>query len=418
MKFTDTGIRNLKPKPVRYIVWKNGGEGLGLRVSPSGRKSFVFMYRFNGTPRMMSLGRYRDGRAEGLTLAQANKAHAEAMEKMERNIDPGAEKVIKRRMEREAETVQDLADEYIERYAKPKKRSWGEDQRILNKDVLPAWKKRKAKEITRRDVIRLLDGIVDRGAPVAANRTFAVLSIMFRFGVRRGILGTSPVFEIDPPGGEETARARVLAPDELRAAWDALGRPESHEKPIRTAKAIKLAIKLLVVTAQRRGELAQARKDEFDLERSAWLIPAEHSKNGYAHAVPLTPLAAELVTEMMELAGDSDYLLPSPRANEENDRPITERAITRAVSNNREVFGIPHWTPHDLRRTATTMMKKHAGEAWERVLNHLPPKLHRVYDVHDPWAYFDHKQAALQAWEARLRGIVEGKIADVVPMVR
>jgi len=415
MKFTDTGIRNLKPKTERYVVWKDGGDGLGLRVTPQGRKTWVTMYRFQGKARMMTHGIYPT-----ISLKRAGQLHADALAKLDLDppVDPGAEKVAERKAERAAETVADLIDEYIERHAKAKKRSWAEDQRMLDKDVKPAWGKRKAKNVTRRDVIRLLDGIADRGAPVAANRTYAVLSKMFRFAVRRGILETSPVFEIDRPGGEEAPRARALDADEIRTVWQALDRPDSDEHPIRATLPLKLALKLLLVTAQRRGELAQARRDEFDLERGAWLIPAEHSKNGAAHAVPLTPLAVKLVRKLMECAGDSAYLLPSPRANDENDIPITERAITRAVSNNRAAFGIPHWTPHDLRRTATTMMKRRTGETWERVLNHLPEKLHRTYDVHDPWAYFDEKRTALQAWEARLVAILEGREAKVLPMAR
>jgi integrase len=226
------------------------------------------------------------------------------------------------------------------------------------------------------------------------------------------------VFEIDRPGGEETPRARALDADEILTIWQALDRPDGHETTVKAMKSLKLALKLLLVTAQRRGELMQAKREEFDLEREAWLIPAEHSKNGYAHAVPLTPLAVDLVKELFELAGDSKYLVPSPRANEEHDLPMTERALTRLVGNNREAFAIPHWTPHDLRRTATTLMKRTTGEAWDRVLNHLPPKLHRTYDVHDPWAYFDQKKAALQAWDERLQAILAGREAKVLPMAR
>ena len=109
-----------------------------------------------------------------MTLADAHKAHAEAMKKVEQGIDPGAEAVTERAEERQAPTVAVLADEYLEKWAKPRKRSWREDERILQKDVLPEWGRRKAKDITRRDVIRLLDGIVDRGAGIMANRTLAL----------------------------------------------------------------------------------------------------------------------------------------------------------------------------------------------------------------------------------------------------
>ena len=157
MKFTDKKIQNLKPKPQRYEEWE--GNGFGVRVTPRGVRSFVYLYRFEGKARRLTLGTYPT-----MTLADAHKAHAEAVKKLEQGIDPGAVTVSERRENREAPTVAALADEYLEKWAKPRKRSWREDQRILEKDVLPLWGERKAKDITRQDVIRLLDGVMDRGA--------------------------------------------------------------------------------------------------------------------------------------------------------------------------------------------------------------------------------------------------------------
>jgi hypothetical protein len=112
------------------------------------------------------------------TLADAHQDHANALKLLEKGIDPGEKKVEANREAREALTVNQLADEYIEKWAKPRKRSWKEDKRILDKDVLPTWKHRRAKDITRRDVIVLLDSIVDRGAPIAANKMLAVVRKM------------------------------------------------------------------------------------------------------------------------------------------------------------------------------------------------------------------------------------------------
>ncbi len=134
MKLTDRTIKALKPKAGRFEVWEDGRTGLGLRVSPAGRKSWIYMYRFNGKPRRMTLGTY-----PALGLASARVKHAQAKETLEKGSDPGALHVEKRRAERNAETVQNLVDEYLEKYARPRKRSAAEDERILNKDVLPAW---------------------------------------------------------------------------------------------------------------------------------------------------------------------------------------------------------------------------------------------------------------------------------------
>ena len=150
MKFTDRSIATFKPKAERYEVWEDGRTGLGVRVSPKGRKSWVYLYRFGGKVRRMGFGVYPT-----VSLASARVAHAAAKEMLTKGTDPGAQQVERKRAERSAETVNDIAEEYLEKWARPRKQSAGEDERILRKDVLPAWGTRKANDIRRRDVIRL-----------------------------------------------------------------------------------------------------------------------------------------------------------------------------------------------------------------------------------------------------------------------
>ena len=206
MRLTDRGIAALKAKAKRHEVWEDGRTGLGVRVSTVGRKSWVYMYRFNGKPRRMTLGTYPT-----ISLASVRVKHANAKELLAKGTDPGALHIEKRRAERQAETVQNLADEYLEKWARPRKKSAAEDERILRKDVLPAWGTRKAKSITRRDVILLLDTIVERGAPIAANRTLGVIRRVFNFAISRDLLDTTPVAMVKPPA-KENQRERVLSP--------------------------------------------------------------------------------------------------------------------------------------------------------------------------------------------------------------
>ncbi len=118
MKFTGKGIAALRPKSERYEVWENGRAGFGLRCTPKGRKSWIFLYRFDGMPRRMTLGTYPT-----VSLASAHVKHAQAKELLEKGDDPGALQVEKRQAERQAETVQNLVDEYLEKWARPRKRS-------------------------------------------------------------------------------------------------------------------------------------------------------------------------------------------------------------------------------------------------------------------------------------------------------
>src|SRR5882724_5828924 len=162
MRFTDKGIAGLKPKSDRYEIWEDGRTGFGVRISPKARKSWIYMYRFGGKARRMTLGDYpKDG------LATARVKFAQAKKAVDLGEDPAAFVKAERLTERSAATVKQLVDEYLQRSAQ-RLRSHREVKRILERDVIPAWRDRKAKTIKRRDVILLLDGITDRGAPIMA----------------------------------------------------------------------------------------------------------------------------------------------------------------------------------------------------------------------------------------------------------
>jgi integrase len=393
MRFTDRGIAALKPKSERYEVWQDGRTGLGIRISTRGRKSWVFMYRFGGKARRMGFGTYPI-----ISLASAHLRHAEAKADLEKGIDPGAKKIVRRRAERTAETVADLVEEYLEKHARPNKRSAAADERALRKEVIPAWGKRKAKDITRRDIITLLDGVVDRGSPVMANRLLALLRRMFAFAVERDILGATPCVLIKSPA-KETPRDRVLSPAEIATFWEGL------EKAQMTPKT-RLALKLMLVTAQRRDEVISAPWSEFDLSKGVWEIPAGRSKNGHAHRVPLSPLACDLLKEAQERGGGSPWLFPSPRG----DKPMDPAAASHAVRNNLSRTGVDGMTPHDLRRTAASHMTEMGIPRLvvSKVLGHSDGSITAVYDRFEYWP---QKKQALEAWAARLEEILTGKPA-------
>jgi len=415
MRFTDRSITALKPKAERYEVWEPNRAGLGVRVSPAGRKSWIFMYRFGGRPRRMTLGSY-----PAMGLARARTKHAQAKEQLEKGSDPGTLHVERRRAERHAETVQDLADEYLEKWAKPRKRSAAEDERILNKDVLPEWGRKKAKEIKRRDVILLLDKIVERGAPIQANRTLAVVRKMFNFAVSRDILDATPVAMVRAPA-KENQRDRVLTADEMRMFWTGLDEAAMSE-------GVRLALRLGLATAQRKGEIVGARQSEFDLEEKIWTIPAERSKNAIAHRVPLSPLAIDLVEQAKALADESDWLFPSPRG----DGPITPESVNHALRNAltpgipkmktdvpKPAIALENVTPHDLRRSAASgMASLGIGRlVIGKILNHAESSVTAVYDRH---GYDAEKRHALEIWAVHLESIVaeKPKAGNVVPLAK
>jgi integrase len=366
---------------------------MGVRVYPSGKKSFVYMYRFHDTPRLLTIGAY-----PLITLHSARLEAAKAKENILQGIDPAKTKKNSKETHRDAETVKALVAEYIEKWSKPRKRTWKEDLRILEKDVIPVFGKRKAKDIKRRDIVLLLDKIVERGAPIQANRALAVIRKMFNFAVTRSILDASPCAAIPSPS-KEKRRERVLDDDEIKTFWLELDKAKMHN-------LIKLSLKLMLVTAQRKQEVSNAKWNEFDLKNGWWTIPSERSKNGRPHRVPITSIAKKLLAKVKESTASSDYLFPSPRT----EKPITGQSIDHALRNNSDFFSIPPFTPHDLRRTASSKMTEAGTSSNDvsKVLNHSDnTTIGRHYDH---YSYDKEKKVALTKWSRKLDFIVSEKL--------
>ena len=409
MRMTDVSIRKLKPKAQRYEVWEDGRTGLGVRVSPRNRKTFVFMYWLNGKARRMTLGVYGEGHGQ-LSLADANVKHAEARKAVGEGRDPASETVEARQAEREAETVADLVEAYLEKWARPRKRSAGEDERILNKEIVPRWGSRKAKDIKRREIIALLDAVVERGAPVMANRTLACVRRMFNWAIERDILDASPCVRIKAPASENR-RDRALSDDEIATLWSGLDKTEISE-------TVCLALKFLLITGQRKGEVIAAEWSEIDRANGLWTIPAEKAKNGVQHVVPLSPLALTVLDAIEANVTPTDdngealqrttpYLFPSPHGA----KPITARVTSHALCINRDRIGVENVTPHDLRRTAATRMASLGVDrtVLAKILNHVDRSVTGRYDTH---TYVPEKRAALERWGRKLEEIISGKDTD------
>lgn len=394
MRFTVTSLKALKPESSRYEVPELNGKGLRIRVYPSGRKSFVYRYRYGAKSGCVTLGEFADG--EG--LADAHLAHAEARGLLKKGVDPATVRKAGSGADGpEAGTVAELMHEYIEHHAKPKKKTWEEDKRMLEADVLPAWGHRQAREITRRDVVMVLDAVGKRGPGIRA-RVRSTVSMMFRIGMRRGLVDANPAADMER--SDSKPRERVLTDGEIARIWHGIDATQA-------LPAAKYGLKLLLATAQRKGELVRARWADLDLEAGTWSIPAEHAKNGQAHRVPLSPLAVDL---FRGLKGTTEPASPFVMTSVRMGKP-TQYGSTSFSNLPKQVhhFGLPHWTLHDLRRTASTRMRAIPGVDpmhVERVLNHLPPMLVRTYDRHD---YQAEMRRAVEAWGEQLAQIVGGE---------
>ena len=398
--FTDRMIHALKPSPKRYE--RSEHSGLRIRVTPKGVKSWVYVYRHHGRLRRLTLGTY-----PVQTLAQARLALSETKVLRGQGKDPAALKVNASRDLRTAETVKDLANLYIERHAKLRKRTWKEDVRVLEKDILPTLAHIKIKDVCRADMIQIIDRVAAR-APVAGNRTLEIARRMFGFAIERELLENNPCLKIPAPC-KNKGRDRVLSGDELKFFWKALD-AVPDDPTLMIGLPTVLGFKLLLVTAQRRGELAQAAWDEFDLKNAWWTIPAGRSKNGLAHRVPLSPLALKLLEHVRAASPVSDWLFPSPKGG-----PVDPHAFTRAVSRLRKVLEIEAFTVHDLRRTAASHMASLGIPrlTLSKILNHVESGVTATYDRH---SYDAEKRRALERWARHLEGQFEQQKSNVVPL--
>jgi integrase len=395
MRFTTTWIEKLKPGSVRADYTETSSterSGFMLRVFPTGEKSFVYRYTRAGKRRIYTLGPF-----PLVSLAEAHERHAVALKIVDDGGDPIAMAAERKQEHFEAATVGALIQEWQTRYADKERKRPEQCKALLDANIPAVFRKLKAKEVKRRQVIKLLDAIVDRGAPAVATDVGQLLAQIFKWGVNRDIVEASPLVGMDRAGGKEISRDRTLTDAEVSMVWHRLDNCAMVE-------AIRIAIRMILVTAVRRVEIATAKW--ADIADDVWTIPGEYSKSQKPHAVPLSPLAVRLLEQLKVLAGESQFVLPSFHRKKKQWQSLTERAITRAVRENETVFGIPHFTPHDLRRTARTGMAKLGVPETiaERVINHIPPGIVKVYDLH---SYLDEKRDALNKWAAHVESVTQ-----------
>jgi len=397
MALTDLSIRKLKPRKKRFEVLDMNG--LYVRVLPSGNKSWVYRYQFDGRSRRMTIGGY-----PGVSLGEARKKHNAAMMAVQRGIDPGAALLAKKARRKAMPTFEDLLSEIWEIELKHKK-SGLSTKKIIQKDVVPVWGNRKVVDIKRRDIVILLDRIAER-APILRNRIHGALSRCFNFAAERGIIDDSPCTRIRKL--PENRRTRVLTDDEIKLFWEAL----DLESEIDIYRVSKLALKMILLTGQRPGEVCGMTWDEID-NHNFWNIPAIRMKNNEQNRVPLCPMALDIIKQARTYSG-CEYVFPS---SYKPKNPMTRHALTRAVARHWEEMGIGEkFTPHDLRRTLRTRLSELGIDTIvaERVLGH---KLSGMMSVYNQYSYDKEKRQALSLWERRLKEIigVTEKFNNVIP---
>ena len=325
----------------RDIRWDDETSGLGVRIYPSGKKHFVLSYRTKGRKRLFTIGKYGDP----FTLEMARKKAG----KLKGEIIGGEDPLRHRQEERAAPTVKELAKKYLSDHAERHKRplSVKHDRAMIDKIILPRLGSRKVADITFADVDTLHARL--KATPYRANRVIALLSKMFSLASTRWREWTG--LDHNPAKGivryPEEGRERYLSPPELGALTKALA---EHPNQISAN-----AIRLLVLTGARKGEVLGATWDQFDLDEGVWVKPSAHTKQKREHRVPLNAPALQLLTDMRsttegENTDDDEFVFPGGRGNSH----LAEiKKVWKTVCNEAGIVGC---RIHDLRHTYASIL--------------------------------------------------------------
>lgn len=374
-KLTAKTIDALKPRITgRFEVRDVQVTGFLVRVSATGDKVFYFTKRINKKMKRIRIGSY-----PAISLSEARQQARNILREVELGIydEAGSEA-----LEEAVPAFGDVVDQFIELYAKPRSKYWNGTLSLLTK--FASINGKPIDKIKRTDVVQVLDDIIASGAPVRANRALAAIKKMMNWCVDRGMIDASPISTLKPPT-KEIPRDRVLSDFELMDVWYGA---ESKGYPFAQF------IQMLVLTGQRRGEVAGIRWSEIDMENATWTIPANRAKNANLHIVPLAPLLIDILKSVPVFLG-SDFVFTTTGYSPISGFGRLKKSLEKSVGQDAE-----DWRPHDIRRTMSSNMamlgvQPHIIEA---VLNHKSGIVSGVAAVYNRHTYMDEKREALEKW--------------------
>ncbi len=440
------GIRRRAARPKRQAIADSGSRGLYLIVEPTGFKRFVLRYKVGGRTHWHPIGEFTPDASALPGAVTLERARAQAASWRPRiregqypHIVAQRERDLReqeRRARVEAPTVADLVTLFLERYLVPKTRRPAERLAAVEKYLIPKLGATKLTDVRRRDLNAVLDELVAAGRHVTAYQLARLLGQMFRWAVDREYLEASPAERLQG-GSPHTPRDRVLSEAEIRTFWSEFDRTD-----LRVSTAVRLALKVMLLTGVRSKEIAVAKWSDVALsgDMPLWTIPATAAKSARAHLVPLSPGAAALLKRLQTLTGDTDWLLPraervrgAERLSErkgEATRPLDSHSLATALRRSlRIVNGLGEadeppadfaWKlrpfgAHDLRRTLRTGLSRIgcSTEVAEATIGHtVRSMLVKTYDVYDRMV---ERRTALLDWDNEVRRILANK-PKVVPM--
>jgi integrase len=390
-------------------------------TTPDGRKVFALFYRFGGKQKRLSFA----PPYPNLTLGEARQQARAALARLAAGEDPAADKrAAKAKVLAPAGTIVEMPDaiervfaEFVRRQLEGKGRasSYIDDcRRTFRLHIQPRWAGRRLDGIKRGDVIALVDEIGDSRGKIIGNRALALIRALFNFAIRRALVESNPATLVDKPD-EEVQRDRVLSADEIAAVWTAAGE---------LAHPWCAYTRLLLLTGQRREEVAHMRWsdiDDSDPGGPVWILPAAATKTGRTHALPLSPLATQILHQCPRAGA---YVFSTRRQRGGGGEAaisgfsklktrLDDRLAAAATANDSKPPA--PWTIHDLRRTAATEMGRLGIARFTigRVLNHAD---RGVTGIYDRYSYLAEKRHALNAWAHQVETLTNPLAGNVVAL--
>ncbi|OGT41678.1 MAG: hypothetical protein A3F13_03980 [Gammaproteobacteria bacterium RIFCSPHIGHO2_12_FULL_40_19] len=431
-KLTAKQIEHAAPKPAEQRLADGGG--LFLRIRPSGAKSWLYCFRLPGSRTLlqMTLGKFED-----MSLKAAREKLPELRKLVAQGIDPRTVRAAAIAENTQAITMQSLFEAWIEfvKIAKEITLKWAKQHETRwNRHLKNPLGKLLAKDITRVHLASVLDGMTRKGIKEETRRALTTLNLMLDYGLTRHLVDQNPARLLKPKdfaASPNRPRDRALSLIELRQLWCALDETMKPRDGIAKTSILSRvtvnAIKLLILTGARRGEICAMRWDELDLHAGKWVLPSSKTKNRLMHTVYLPKLSIELINELKPITGESPFVF----STNNNDRgSIHTDSLNKAIwrlrkSDNKEktesnpppLAYMKPFTVHDLRRSAATCWGEHLKvnpHVIERMLNHQP--LNKLIATYQRAIYADEQEAAWLAWGEMVGCKIAREPSNVVPI--
>lgn len=385
---TDLALRNLKPRATLYKVADR--DGMYVAILPTGSISFRYDYRINGRRETLTIGRYGFG---GISLAAAREKLLDARQLVRDGISPALQKRREKARGPETKTFSDHAIQWL--YGATMADSARSMRKsVLDRDILPIFSKRLLREVRVEDLRALCMRVKERGAPATAIHVRDIVKQIYGYANLHGEKVSNPADEL-APGSIVTfvPKDRVLSQLEIQLMHQQLDR-------VPTYPAIRLALRLILLTLVRKSELIEATWNEVDFEAAVWTIPKARMKGRRAHNVYLSSQALDIMIALRTCAAGSRYVLPSRYDADRCMSKATLNRVTQLIAERAKEAGLPlePFTVHDLRRTGSTLLNEAGfnGDWIEKCLAHGSGRSSR--SIYNKAEYAEPRRHMLQEW--------------------